>query len=163
MRVWLWSVLLLSSILLSNSNSYAAFDSAQFNSGQQPLSITQITPTGVDVPPSRQIVIQFNRPVVPVGRMERDPSEIPVSIMPKLNCEWRWLNTSSLACQLSEQDGMRISTLYQMTIRPRDCSRGWVDYFRYSFAQLHNRAPESQVYKFCYLERPGHPCCSSLL
>jgi hypothetical protein len=36
-----------------------------------PLRITSITPSGSNVPPGRQIVIQFDRPVVPIGRMER--------------------------------------------------------------------------------------------
>ena len=35
------------------------------------LRILSITPSGTDVPPGRQIVIQFDRKVVPVGRMER--------------------------------------------------------------------------------------------
>ena len=44
------------------------------------LRIVRITPAGQDVPPGRQIVIQFNRAVVPVGRMERRASEIPITI-----------------------------------------------------------------------------------
>ena len=35
------------------------------------LQVLRITPTGMDVPPGRQIVFQFDRAVVPVGRMER--------------------------------------------------------------------------------------------
>ncbi len=36
-----------------------------------PLHITRITPSGMDVPAGRQIVFQFDRPVVPMGRMAR--------------------------------------------------------------------------------------------
>jgi len=83
-----------------------------------PLRILSITPAGDDVPPARQIVIQFDRPVAPVGRMERDPSEIPISIEPSLDCAWRWLNSSALACQLREQGAMRPATRYTLTVRP---------------------------------------------
>jgi len=37
-----------------------------------PLEIVRVTPSGDDVPPGRQIVLTFNQPVVPVGKMERD-------------------------------------------------------------------------------------------
>ena len=82
------------------------------------LSIVRITPTGRDVPPGRQIVIQFNRAVVPVGRMERRASEIPITISPKLNCQWRWLNTSALACQLDEKSALTPATRYDIVVHP---------------------------------------------
>ena len=68
--------------------------------------------------PSRQIVLRFNRPVVPVGRMERDASEIPVTVDPPLACEWRWLDTSNLACQLGNKEGMHPATPYTVTVAP---------------------------------------------
>ena len=82
------------------------------------LRISRITPSGVDIPPGRQIVFEFDRPVVPLGRMERDPSEVPISIEPALSCQWRWLNSSNLACQLNEQHAMAPSTRYNITVRP---------------------------------------------
>ena len=66
----------------------------------------------------RQIVIQFNRPVVPIGRMERNPDEIPIEITPQLNCQWRWLNTSALSCNLDEQSIMSKATRYVIKIEP---------------------------------------------
>ncbi|EKD34606.1 MAG: hypothetical protein ACD_75C02264G0002, partial [uncultured bacterium] len=68
------------------------------------LRILRITPTGKEVAPGRQIVIQFDRPVVPLGRMERSGAELPITMEPRLNCQWRWLNSATLACNLSEQD-----------------------------------------------------------
>ena len=88
-------------------------DSAAAETG---LKIARITPSGVDIPPGRQIVFEFNRPVVPLGRMERNASEIPVSIEPALSCQWRWLNSSNLACQLDEQHAMAPSTRYDITV-----------------------------------------------
>ena len=82
---------------------HAAFDSSTVNA-QMALTITRITPDGEDVASERQIVVQFSRPVVPVGRMERRDDEVPIQISPAIACQWRWLNTSALACQLGEKD-----------------------------------------------------------
>ena len=82
------------------------------------LRIRRITPAGTDVPAGRQIVLQFDRPVVPVGRMERTPDEIPITIEPALQCAWRWLTTTTLACQLTADTSMAPATRYTMTIRP---------------------------------------------
>jgi len=96
----------------------AAFDSKQFNTNSAPLKLTGVSPAGQDVPVQRQIVFHFNRPVVPVGRMERSADEIPIEITPALACEWRWLNTSALACQLTEQQQLRPATRYAILVRP---------------------------------------------
>ena len=82
------------------------------------LRIVRITPTGQDVPPGRQIVIQFNQAVVPLGRMERRASEISITISPELNCQWRWLNTSALACQLDEKSALAPATRYDIVVNP---------------------------------------------
>ncbi|MCH8208768.1 MAG: hypothetical protein IIA62_06945 [Nitrospinae bacterium] len=92
-------------------------ESAPPSSGQ-PLEILRITPAGEDVSPGRQIVIKFNRPVVPLGRMQRSREEIPIRVTPSLNCEWRWLNASALACQLGEKDALRSSTRYRIAVEP---------------------------------------------
>lgn len=103
---------------VATTYTHAAFDSSQFNANKQPLQLLRITPDGEDVPASRQLVFQFNRPVVPVGRMERTPEEIPISITPTLQCEWRWLNTSSLACQLTKANQMNVATRYRVRVSP---------------------------------------------
>ncbi|WP_431687435.1 alpha-2-macroglobulin family protein [Hahella sp. NBU794] len=93
-----------------------------FDSSSQPadgeLRIMRITPSGADVLAAQQVVFQFDRPVVPIGRMERDSKDIPVTITPALKCEWRWLNTSALACQLRNEDKMQQATYYEITMRP---------------------------------------------
>lgn len=111
------SLFLLSAVV--SSPLFAAFDSAEFNKAEgRPLELQRITPNGEDVPAGRQLVFQFNRPVVPVGRMERRAEEIPIAISPALQCEWRWLNTSALACQLGEKQALRPATRYQVTVSP---------------------------------------------
>ena len=109
--------LLLALLTLFAAPAGAVFDSADFAQNKE-LRILRITPNGEDVPVGRQIVIQFNRPVVPLGRMEREASEIPVEIEPKLECEWRWLNTSALSCNLDEKNQLREATSYRITIKP---------------------------------------------
>ena len=84
----------------------------------QPLEIINITPSGEDVPAGRQIVFQFNRPVVPVGRMDRDASEIPIDITPELKGQWRWLNTSTLALMLDDKNALSPATHYEITVKP---------------------------------------------
>ena len=103
--------------LLFASSAHAAFDSADFNQPKT-LEILRITPEGDDAETGNQIVIEFNRPVVPVGAMERKTSEVPVEITPKTNCEWRWLNTSSLSCNLAEKDKLKFATKYAVKVKP---------------------------------------------
>jgi hypothetical protein len=102
-------------VVVAGNGSFAA---AQPISPQQPLKLLRITPAGEDVPPGRQIVFEFNRPVVPIGRMERRADEIPVTITPKLECEWRWLNTTCLACELKESTALTPATLYEILVQP---------------------------------------------
>lgn len=83
-----------------------------------PLSVARITPTGNSVPDGRQIVIEFDRAVVPLGRMERNADEVPVEITPQVACEWRWLSDRALACQLGEKDSLKLSTRYEMKVNP---------------------------------------------
>lgn len=84
----------------------------------EPLSVLSVNPSGADVPAGRQIVIQFSRPVVPIGRMERSSSEVPVTVHPEPGCEWRWLDRSTLACQLGERTALQAATRYTVTVWP---------------------------------------------
>ena len=92
-----------------------ACDSSNVASGPT-LKLLRVTPQGDDVLPGNQSVFQFDRPVVPIGRMDRQANEIPVTIEPVLNCEWRWSNTSALACQLRDQDKLRLATTYKVVM-----------------------------------------------
>ena len=114
----LFSLTVFSGFLFFPSGTEAQFDSARFNTNKEPLKVLTITPAGVDVRPKRQIVFNFNRPVVPVGRMERRADEIPITIEPAVQCEWRWLNTSALACQLGEKTALAPATRYTVVVRP---------------------------------------------
>ena len=84
--------------------------------GGRPLTVLRVTPAGEDVPPGRQIVIQFDRAVVPLGRMQRD--SVPVRVEPGLPCQWRWLDQSALACELPEEQALQPATRYEVVIGP---------------------------------------------
>ena len=85
--------------------------------GIKPLDILRVTPQGEDVAAAQQIVIEFNRAVVPVGRMDRTAEEVGVTVTPSLACQWRWINTSTLACNLDGDTHMVESTEYKVDIR----------------------------------------------
>jgi uncharacterized protein YfaS (alpha-2-macroglobulin family) len=113
----LWLLFFTGINLLAMVPVWAAFDSATLNNSK-PLEILRITPSGEDVPVARQIVVTFNQAVVPLGKMERDAAEIPITITPTLSCQWRWLNTSSLACQLGDETAFRPATRYEIEVKP---------------------------------------------
>ncbi|HET7930899.1 MAG TPA: MG2 domain-containing protein, partial [Rhodanobacteraceae bacterium] len=81
-----------------------------------PLQVRRISPSGEDVQPGQEAVIQFDRAMVPLGHMGRKSSEIPVSIKPDPGCQWRWLNTSELACRLAKQVRFAPATEYTVTV-----------------------------------------------
>jgi len=108
---------IISLFLFLSNPAFAAFESADFSKIKE-LKILRITPQGNDVAIGSQIVIQFNRPVVPIGTMERDVKDIPVKITPKLECQWRWLNNSALSCNLDERNSLKESTLYKIVVSP---------------------------------------------
>ena len=110
-------LLVLALLLPLGATAHAAYDSAE-GAKEKDLRIIRVTPTGEDVASERQIVITFNRPVVPLGKMERDKAELPITLKPEVDCEWRWINTSSLACQLTEKTELSQSTKYEIEIKP---------------------------------------------
>jgi len=154
-------VLLISiSCLITISPLYGDFNSADFNKTSELLRITRITPSGKDVPPGRQIIFKFNMAVVPVGRMERRPEEIPITITPELKGQWRWLNTSSLALQLGDRERMRFSTKYTIRIEP-----AFVAYSgdRMEEGLTHTfitQRPRIEHFFFQNWKAPGHPVIS---
>lgn len=89
-----------------------------FGAQAEALQVQRITPEGVDVKDSRQIVLSFDRAVVPLGRMERTAEEVPVTLTPALRCDWRWLDPQTLACQLPSDEKLRLATRYAIELRP---------------------------------------------
>ncbi len=65
-----------------------------------------------------QILIEFDRPVAPLGRMERKAEELPITIEPRVNCRWRWVSTRTLGCNLDQQDYLKPAHEYAITVEP---------------------------------------------
>ncbi len=123
----------------------------------QPLNILRVTPKGNDVPAGRQIVIQFNRAVVPLGRMERRADELPISVVPKLNCQWRWINTSALACQLGEKDALQPAHKYRITINPGIQAEDGATIPKTYLHQFITQRPRVTYSRFSTWRSPGTP------
>ena len=51
--------------------------------------------------------------------MEREDFEIPISIVPKINCHWRWIDTSTLSCQLGHENQLSYATKYKIKVGER--------------------------------------------
>lgn len=75
-----------------------------------------IWPQGNNVDKPRQIVFSFDRPMVPLGRMEREASEVPISFEPAVQCNWRWANTSTLICNIPDNSQLAFDTEYKITV-----------------------------------------------
>jgi len=85
--------------------------------GMLKTSILRVTPSaGEDIPISNEIVFQFSDDVVPLGKMDRLSSDINIDISPVLDCEWRWISRSALACKLSEKDKLKPATTYKIIV-----------------------------------------------
>lgn len=80
------------------------------------LELNRITPLGDEAPASSQIVLGFDRAMVPLGRMERRSDEVPVTITPDPACRWRWLDAQHLACTPADNAGLRAATAYRVAI-----------------------------------------------
>jgi alpha-2-macroglobulin len=107
----LGAVLLVMALLLQALTASAA-------PGDTSLQVRRVTPSGDDVAPGRQLLLEFDRPMVPLGVMDRRGDQLPIRIDPPLNCHWRWLDPHSLACNLDEKDALQPATPYRLTLSP---------------------------------------------
>ena len=79
------------------------------------LEVVSVTPSGDEVPVTRgEIIIEFNKTMVPLGQTDKDLSDVPVEIEPALQCTWRWKSATQLTC--THSDFLRYTTSYSITI-----------------------------------------------
>lgn len=120
------------------------------------LKIIRITPEGDDVPAGRQIVVTFNQAVVSLGNMARQAEKLPIVVTPSLSCQWRWLDTSNLACQLGDENALKQATRYQVKIAPHV----WSPSLRIDEAMEHTfitERPSISSHWFKTWQSPGKP------
>ncbi|MDH4468339.1 MAG: alpha-2-macroglobulin family protein [Bacteriovoracaceae bacterium] len=68
----------------------------------QELSILLTRPNAENVSDVRQISVTFNKTMVPLGDYEKLAKDFNIDITPKIDCQWRWLNGSTIACELNQ-------------------------------------------------------------
>ncbi len=150
-------LVLLASALALSSPARAVFDSATKPSSPD-LTVVRSVPEGLEVPlSSRQIVVTFDRVVVPIGDMNVDDDKSPVAIEPAAKCHWHWLDPRSLACELDQNAALAAATEYKVTVhngvRADDGSSLRAPY-RWSFT---TERPAIRGYGFHTWMSPGTP------
>jgi uncharacterized protein YfaS (alpha-2-macroglobulin family) len=122
------------------------------------LQVERVVPEGLQVPAAnRQIVVTFDRPVVPLGDMSVSDADAPVSIVPALKCQWHWLDPRSLACELDQAHGLAAATEYSVTVNAGIHAQGGAKLaaaYRWVFA---TERPVIKEYSFHTWRSPGTP------
>ncbi len=124
---------------------------------QKDVRILRIVPSGDDVAITRQITFQFNRPIVPIGRMERNIEDIPVTITPPLDCQWRWLNTSALACNLDDTAQITPATQYRLVMHPGITAEDGATISETIVHRFISQRPQARYARFKTWRGPGSP------
>lgn len=78
------------------------------------LSVSLVKPAGEEQIDVTQVIIIFNKKMVPLGDMEKSAQGLPVNIEPAPDCHWRWLNTTTLGCWLDK--ALPYSSEYSVTV-----------------------------------------------
>ncbi|MEZ4742829.1 MAG: alpha-2-macroglobulin family protein [Bdellovibrionota bacterium] len=88
--------------LSEEKEAFEIFDPSVEETKKIPLKILAIKPNIENTPEVRQISVTFNKPMVSLDDFEKSAQDLLITIEPKINCHWRWLNRMSLGCQLDE-------------------------------------------------------------
>ncbi|MBI3563370.1 MAG: Ig-like domain-containing protein [Gammaproteobacteria bacterium] len=78
------------------------------------LEVLLIRPNSENVIDVQQITVTFNKAMVPLGDYEKLAKAFNIQVSPGIDCQWRWLNTSTLACQLNQP--LAPSNAYKITV-----------------------------------------------
>lgn len=137
--------------------AWAAFDSGAI-SRDPDLKVLRAVPEGDRVPaPGRQIVVTFDRAVVPIGTMSLPSGQALVTVFPTVLCQWHWLDPRSLACELNAGHALAPATRYTVVVAPglkaQDGATLQSEY-RWSFA---TERPAIKEYSFITWRAPGVP------
>lgn len=79
------------------------------------LKIIRITPSGKNIDNLQQIVIEFNQDIVKLGQ-NTDVIAKFLKITPNVNCNFLWLGSKVLACNINQKDALKKATKYTITI-----------------------------------------------
>ncbi len=143
--------------LALTTTAWSAFDSAQ-NPTSPDVTVLRAVPDGDEVPsPARQIVVSFDRGMVPIGDMSVASGKVPVSVEPAAQCHWHWLDPRSLACELDAGAALTPATRYRVTVQQGlRAEDGSVLKAPYSWSFTTER-PAVRAFNFSNWTSPGTP------
>lgn len=124
---------------------------------QTELNVTRITPAGDDVSAANQVLINFNKPVVPLGDSRRSADQVPVRITPKLNCQWQWISAKQLACQLNREDKLKLATKYKIVVGTKALNENGDALTKPHQHVIRTRRPSASYTSFAEIEQRGFP------
>ena len=78
------------------------------------LQVLLVRPNAKNVADVQQLSVTFSRPMVPLGDFEKLGQGFHIEVSPKVDCAWRWLNTTTIGCQLNQP--LPPSNAYQITV-----------------------------------------------
>lgn len=78
------------------------------------VQVLLVRPNAKDVADVQQISVTFSKPMVPLGDFEKSAKDFKIDVTPKVDCGWRWLNTTTISCQLPR--ALPASNAYDISI-----------------------------------------------
>src|SRR5579871_379166 len=154
-----WNALAVTTLvaaILVTQLTRAAFDSGAA-APKGDVQVVRVTPQGKDVPPQRQIVVTFDRPMKPLGDMSVTPDSSPVVIAPALPCNWHWLDPRSLACELPSERPLVPAVDYELTVRAGIQAQDGNTLREAVHAGFSTERPKIKQYSFYSWQGPGTP------
>ncbi len=103
--------------LISNaySDTVNLADTGADNDSLYKVKVTNIYPNGESVENISQIIVQFDKNID--SSLGQVITNFPIIISPEINCNWQWLNSSTLSCNISTNSKLQLATTYSINIK----------------------------------------------
>ncbi len=122
-----------------------------------PVKILRITPHGDNAFETEQIVLEFDQDMVPLGNASIKSEDLPIKITPNVKCDWRWLNTRTLACQVHQETKLQKATRYKITVEPTLKSDGGASLDKQYIHEFTTTLPSVSYVSFSEWKSPTKP------
>lgn len=80
------------------------------------IKIIRVTPSGNDVNPPSEIIVEFDTPMVSLSGKEV-AQDLPITISPDLKGSWRWINDKTLSFTINSDSQPAYGQQYRITIK----------------------------------------------
>ncbi|HMO02244.1 MAG TPA: alpha-2-macroglobulin family protein [Oligoflexia bacterium] len=84
---------------------------AQISKAEE-VKLIKMTPSGENVDVGQEVLFEFDKKMVRLGDFK--VKKAPIIFSPNLNCDWRWLSQTTLACRLNKKDRFKYATRYSV-------------------------------------------------